>query len=354
MDSPSLSVVVAEHRPRGFLADAVRSVLGQLPDAPGTELVVSLAAPDPEFSRWAAADAPALVVVQGAAPRLGALLAQGVRRARGDVVAFLDDDDRFRRGKLRRLGELFGRDPELAFYHHGIGFIDEDGRPLPAPHDVRDRLRRGRPARSIRLGPAEKLARVGRLAPLRPDFNASSIAVRRSGLVPYLDDLERLPASADSFLFHVAGLLAPGAVRCDDAPWTDYRIHPENVSRPDGREDAQRARSHEASLAQTEGQEYLAEVLRRTGPPALVRLAEANVANHRFFAFLRSPGPSRAGWARSFVRLLPYWDTGVVRSNWPAVLGSFGMLVAPSAAQRIYLRQSGWGFAASGTGGPSP
>jgi Glycosyl transferase family 2 len=348
MGLPSVSVVLAEHRPREFLIDAATSVLAQMADVPKTEIIVSLAAPDPGFEAWAAHAEPPVHIVRGGVPRLGALLSRGVRSARGEVVCFLDDDDRFRAGKLRHVAELFAADGELEYYHHGISFIDAGGRPLAEERSAIRWLRQPPGLGPIRLAAPEKVARAGELAYLRPDFNASSISLRRAALEPFLDELEELPAGADAFLFHVVGLLGTGALRCDLEPWTEYRIHPHNLSRPEGEGADRSRRLHEVSLAQASGQGYIVDVVRRHGSAAQVRLAEANVATHRFFAALRDPRSTRRGWARALVRLLPYWSTFLVRSNWAALLGSLAMGLWPAAAHQVYLRRSGWRFAPRG------
>ena len=344
MGLPTVSVVLAQHRPRHFLIEAVRSIIAQVADAPGveTEIIVSLAAPDPAFESWTAEVDQPIQIVRGGAPRLGALLARGVRLAHGEVVCFLDDDDRFRAGKLRHVAEVFAGDPELEYYHHGVSFIDAHGHPLAEEPSAVRWLRQPPALRPVRLAGSEKLARAAKLTYLRPDFNASSISLRRAGLVPFLDQLEQLPAGADAFLFHVVGLLGPGAVRCDVEPWTEYRIHPQNISRPEGEGLDRSRRLHETSLTQAGGQGYIVEVVRRHGSAAQVRLAEANVETHRFFAALRDPRATRRGWARAMVRLLPYWNTFLVRSNWFALLGSLAMGLWPAAAHRVYLRRSGW------------
>ncbi len=59
--------------------------------------------------------------------------AKGVEVSNGELVAFLDDDDMFDKGKLEHVVGVFDKDNEdksLGFYHHNVVFIDELGRVL--------------------------------------------------------------------------------------------------------------------------------------------------------------------------------------------------------------------------------
>ena len=112
MRAPSFTVVVVTRdRPR-LLADALAGVAAQTP-AP---LEVRLA-DDGEISVLEALPDLALlelVVLRVACGQAGAARNAAARGARGDVLAFLDDDDRWRAGHLAGLGEAFA-DPEVGF-----------------------------------------------------------------------------------------------------------------------------------------------------------------------------------------------------------------------------------------------
>lgn len=338
MTAPQLSVIVGQYRPRGFLKPAVQSVLDQLEEGPDTEIIVSLGSPDPEFEAWARAY-PAIRVIPGNEPVMGRMLARAAEQARGEAICFLDDDDRFRPGKLSRIEALFLQDPSLAFYHHEMDFIDDRGEPT-LPPGLRPTVRRKMvPGRTVYLPGSQKLAQTGRLAHVGPDFNSSCMAVRRAALRPFLRDLGRMKAGPDAFLFFVVGMLSEGSIRCDGDRWTDYRVHSSDT-RPAGGVSDPRVFLQNVSLGHVAGQSELVDIVRPRQNRTVSVLAEACVESHRFFAELRSPTPTRSGWARAFVRVLPYWRTFVIRTNWLALAGSAGMLIAPGPIQSLYLRRT--------------
>lgn len=112
MGAPTVSViVVTRDRPR-LLADALASVAAQRP-AP---LEVRLA-DDGDGSAAAVAAAQPLLELTLVQPRAGQAAAArnaAARGARGDVLAFLDDDDRWLPGHLAGLAAAFA-DPAVGF-----------------------------------------------------------------------------------------------------------------------------------------------------------------------------------------------------------------------------------------------
>lgn len=333
-----VSVLITQFHPRGFLREAVQSVLDQRAESP-VELIVVLAAPDPASEAWLGTVAQVDRVLRTDEPRIGAMLRNGLEQAHGELVCFLDDDDRFRAGKLAAVDSIFRSEPDLEFYHHQIDLIDDGGRPVVNSGFRRRQRERMPPTSAIILGGADKLRRLGSLAPAGPDFNLSSVCVRRSALLPFLDALGEVTAGPDAFIFFAAGLLSRGAIRCDGARWTEYRLHASSVSRAGSTGDGDpRPALQAASLLQARAQRAVVLLAERAGDARLVDLARGYVACHQFFAELRSPRPTRSGWMRSWWGLLPHWRTIPFRANWPAIFGSLGWLASPERTQRAYLR----------------
>ncbi len=51
----------------------------------------------------------------------------GVSRSRGDIVTFLDSDDVFVPGRLDKVAQAFGKNPDSGMVFHPVEFIDKDG-----------------------------------------------------------------------------------------------------------------------------------------------------------------------------------------------------------------------------------
>jgi glycosyltransferase involved in cell wall biosynthesis len=89
-----------------------------------------------------ARSAPFPVLVLRSEQRLGyaANFIKAARACTGDLIAFSDQDDVWRRDKLRRMREVFG-DPEVMLAYHNARLIDEAGREIGV---VRRRRGKGR------------------------------------------------------------------------------------------------------------------------------------------------------------------------------------------------------------------
>jgi glycosyltransferase involved in cell wall biosynthesis len=205
---PTVGVVVATNRHGPFLAEALASVAAQT--YPAIDLVVvDDGSPEPEAVRRTA---------QAAGARCLRLEPSGVSAARnagvdlvdGELLVFLDDDDRWHPERIARQVDALLARPEAVLSYCGMRTIDVVGREL-APADQR------------------QLADEHEVLRRRTGIVAPNIMVRRSAFdgvgrfdraVRYGEDLDlvlRL-ALAGPFVF------VPGAL-------VDYRAHASNVTR---------------------------------------------------------------------------------------------------------------------------
>ncbi|MCO7274146.1 glycosyltransferase family 2 protein [Cellulosimicrobium cellulans] len=211
---PSVSVVVATNRGGPFLAEALAAVLAQ--SYPAVELVVvDDGSPDPDallrIVEGAAARgaAPRPRVVRRAPAGVSAARNAGVALTSGDLVAFLDDDDRWHPDRLRRHAEVMAARPDAVVSYCGMRTIDVDGAELVA---------------------ADQRAAVDRRAVIRgPGVMLPNLVIRREvfDAVGGFDPGYRQGEDLDLVL--KAAALGPFAF-VDDV-LVDYRHHATNTTR---------------------------------------------------------------------------------------------------------------------------
>ncbi|MCI4334839.1 MAG: glycosyltransferase [Thermoplasmata archaeon] len=337
MAVPRISVLLLAHHRKEFVAEAVASVDRSARALEGVERIVVKSFVDPsiddpiERSGWR--------LISGAPDPLGAKVALGLRNCTGDVVTFLEDDDAYEPERLPRVSRAFGEDPALSYYRNGQRFVGPDGQ-TPAQPDgkaARNLQRLG----SVRAGAGALTSIVPELSRIDPDFNLSSIAVRRDAILGELSALEPLNAAVDSAVFYAA-LRSGGGVRIDAERLTRYRVHSVNAS----------------LLSRSGAPEAMAEYLRyqqrfltdfeptvrlttEKGPEPARRLAQSALAGSQLLFDLLSPGTPRRRIAGDLGRFWRRSPAAKLRDR--PDLSYYGLLglIAPGASRRSYARRRG-------------
>jgi glycosyltransferase involved in cell wall biosynthesis len=216
-----VSAVVMAHGRREFLRAAVDSARGQTEVPESYEVIVTK-----DFADAYVDALPGVRVLDSSGMGTGEMIADAARVARGDLVAFLDDDDVWEPGKVAQVVTVFGSSPQLGYYGHGQSVINDAGEPSPMGGAIWRRQKRLR--RDIEI-PAPISGSVASSLWADPG-NDSSITLRREFLLDRETFLRQIRASIDTFLLWT-GLLSTGGIRFSSAPLTRLRIHTENFSR---------------------------------------------------------------------------------------------------------------------------
>ena len=201
-----ISVVISVYNGEAYLAEAIRSVLGQT----GVELELIVVDDGSTDSTPAVARAfsdPRMTVLRQENRGVAAARNAGIERSRGEFIAFLDADDVWLPAKLRRQMELFARRPEVGVAYTGYVITDSGLR-------ARGVVLQGDLERWLLLeGNGQLLSSTG--------------VVRRAALGDDLRFDERLSTSADvDFAWRTTRLTQSGTVR---APLVLYRTHPRQM-----------------------------------------------------------------------------------------------------------------------------
>ena len=225
----SVSVIIPAYNAERFLGPTLDSVLAQ--EIAGMEVIVVDDGSSDGTSRVAAAAGPSVTVIAG--PRRGVSSArnEGVSASAGAYIAFIDHDDLWEPGKLRRQAEMLDTDPRVALVFTQARVVGNTGNS-------------GRTGERGRTG-GGGADPDGTIFPMLPDPAAfltkayenlvhwnyipmSSVMVRRSCLPPLegegpFDPRYALSEDWDLWL-RVAAACGEGSVSFIAEPLTRYRI----------------------------------------------------------------------------------------------------------------------------------
>jgi glycosyltransferase involved in cell wall biosynthesis len=224
-----LSVVIQSYRRTEYLDQALESVINQESSSDFEVILVSASptyVPADALSRMAEDRGVSIRRVQTGDVPVGQGLSEAIALARGDVLAIIDDDDKWVPGKVRALETAFANDSRLVYLHNGQVFTDQDGRDL-APWSLHRTLRHRSslvPEGKFLTSDTREIRGLRELQKFEPDFNNSSIAIRKSTLAAKSFWLRQVTGGEDTFLFFCA-LADRGNISASSDRLTRYRIH---------------------------------------------------------------------------------------------------------------------------------
>jgi len=210
-NNPYISVIVTAYNRKKYLLGAARSALNQTLPKDLYEVIVVKnfrdEAIDRKLEEWGVENLYSENV------GIGPKVVDALTFARGNVVAFLEDDDEFLPEKLEKVLRIFSSRPEVGFYRNGLLVVDEHGKPIG-----RYRVRETVEADCSEWGPMRYMAAHGLL------FNSSSVAIRRDILEDGSDILRKLDLTVDSY-YPLRTLMSGYRALMDPSLLTAYRIH---------------------------------------------------------------------------------------------------------------------------------
>lgn len=225
---PRVSVLIDSYNYGRFIEEALESVLAQ--DYPAEQMeviVVDDGSTDDTAERMEKYGGRGVQYFRKENGGQASAFNFGLARARGEIVAFLDADDYWLPGKLKRVAEEFEGHPEAGMAYHNFRKLDSNGA-----------VSEGGFAGISGFLPKDRKKLLG--YDLHP---TSALAFRWSALEKMLPVPESLVIQADAHLSACAIFLAPVAYIAE--PLAVYRIHGGNLwasAREPGAEDRLRRR----------------------------------------------------------------------------------------------------------------
>jgi glycosyltransferase involved in cell wall biosynthesis len=221
----NISVIITAYDRKKFIGKAIESVIKQEIDTSRYELIV-VSNYNLEFDQFLTKIPIFNIVMEG---NVGEFLYAGIRKAKYDLVAFLDDDDEFELRKLDRALSFFENDDKLVYYHNSLNYIDDNDNRINYSRMVESRIQRHR-SKLIIFNSSKGIEKLELALTQSVDFNISCIVIRRNNLEPYLEILKSIASNQDGFFFWVS-LISGGNIMVDPERLTKYRVHAMNVTK---------------------------------------------------------------------------------------------------------------------------
>lgn len=209
------TVIIYTYDRRKYILDALASADQQTLPRDSYEIIVVKGYSDEAIDAEISGKADVSMIVDEKAH--GRKLAPAIRKARGDVLFILDDDDLFEENKLEVMVNRFRSDHDLIFAHHSISRINDNGDATGEEEAV--------PPGEIEMNTSHiTRGKISSMLKYRGNWYSSCMAFKREALLPHLGYIEKVDQSVDPFLFF-AVLRSSGKMLLLPDRLTRYRVH---------------------------------------------------------------------------------------------------------------------------------
>lgn len=216
---PAISVIITAYNRDQYLEQCVNSVLNQTIAKDLYEIIIIKNFESP-VDRMA--DTENVIILHSDVRELGPKLYTALNRSKGDIIAFMDDDDRWKTEKLETVLNIFQRNKRLGYYHNAYTFIDEKGDSCESKFRLYDTIFRAS-GQTWLWKPGDSVKKLHAMRKTGAFFNMSSISVRREVLEQTESKLPLMGFSPDFFISFSA-LCSDLEIMEDSNPLTLYRL----------------------------------------------------------------------------------------------------------------------------------
>ena len=189
-----ISVIISDYNRKLYIVNALKSVIHQSLSRENYEIILVKNFEDSNIDDFASQNQIKLLISQDIS--LSGKIREGLSYATGNVICFLDDDDKFYENKLEYIYNKFKTTKNLVYLHNNFSSIDDNDQPIKYKNT-------------------------------NPDFNMSSISIRRD--IINVDTLTRVSKSIDTLMYMYA-LESSKQIVIDDTVLTYYRVTENSVT----------------------------------------------------------------------------------------------------------------------------
>lgn len=222
MMNPLVSVIVTAFERKEFLMDALRSIDRQDVPQEVFEVILVKNFSDKIIDNYCNEKGITTIIMNGT---IGEYLSCAIKKSKGNIIAFIDDDDEWVPEKLGIVIKTFSANKDIGYFHNNYFYIDYSGKIVRFKRNVEGRKKYFSDFIFSFANEAPS-----KLFQLDVDFNSSCIAIRKDIMLPFYDDLSKIKSGPDAFFFFLS-LLSNVSVYVSSRKLTKYRVHSMNLSR---------------------------------------------------------------------------------------------------------------------------
>ena len=224
LSNPKVSVIITAYNRKEFLEQAIESVVTQDVDPSVIEIIV-VSNFELDSNLISKRIKISSIFMDGT---IGEFLYAGVQASKSDLIAFLDDDDIFKPGKLRSVIEIFAENQELCYYHNAPEYLNTNLERINYARLVERKSQQSFDSKLV-VDVRTNLKSIKAAIDFNGDFNLSCISLRRESYLESMPLLKQITSCQDGFFFWSAILLGARLI-IDGRKLTGYRVHSLNVS----------------------------------------------------------------------------------------------------------------------------
>lgn len=217
-----ISVILTAYGREKFLHQALDSISSQTLDKSEYEVITItnfdfkyVTSPGMKLSK---------IIMEGS---IGQFLKRGIEQSRGEIIAFLDDDDLWEEGKLKNTLKVFSEISDISYYHNSCSFVDEYGRKMKTSFFKSGQLRKFK--NKLIFKNFDKLE-IMQMLNYAGNGHLSSITIKKVDFEPVLSNLQKITGATDVFFFWSA-IINHKKILLDPLQFTKYRFHSLNTAR---------------------------------------------------------------------------------------------------------------------------
>ncbi|WP_409366451.1 glycosyltransferase family 2 protein [Metallosphaera sp. D4-4] len=190
--SPLISVIITVYERDKFIMHALKSVLNQTLDNDKYEIVVVGKLQNRDILEFLQKER--ITFIENKERAIGPKIVDGLRKANGDIISLLEDDDLFHEDKLEVVLDTFTKDKSLGFMSHPLHIINEEGDHDPLSNTGYERvyIDKSLPDRKMRFFKAWAQGSEAR-------YTSSTVSILKNILVSNIEFLRQVNFSPDSF-----------------------------------------------------------------------------------------------------------------------------------------------------------